>query len=61
MHVEKPSDKRSKLGDFIVQKMNELSNDGLSDSTAAKAMDESSSSTSKNESINASAPPPENH
>jgi len=57
--VEKPSDKRSKLGDFIVQKMNELSNDGLSDSTAAKAMDESSSSTSKNQSINASEPPPE--
>lgn len=56
--VEKPSDKRAKIGDFIAQKINELSTEGLSDSNKSTAMDESSSSTSKNEIGNASAPSP---
>lgn len=63
--IEKQSDKRAKLGEFIAQKINDLSTGGLIDLTAPNATSvetESTSSwipTTKNDVINNNTVPPE--
>lgn len=63
--IEKQSDKRAKLSEFIAQKINDLSTGGLIDLTAPNSMSMETESTSslipptKNDAINTNAVPPE--